>query len=251
MWGNGVADLDGDGDDEIVLGGAPSDKVLVLDYKGTGSILDGANYTTSVYDVGTSVITGIKYYDSLGVTSIDTSCSGFIAKMDRGDLNGNGKDNLVLAYQSIADSVSYQYFNWSVADTAYVEDSTKATTEFNTNAINIRVIEGDNGTGIKVLDMNIISPKDYVLEQNYPNPFNPSTKINFSIPLKKKISITVYDMLGKEVKTLVNNEEFAKGNYEATWDGTNNFGSKVASGNYIATMKFGNFSKSIKMQLLK
>ncbi len=251
MWGNGVADLDGDGDDEIVLGGAPSDKVLVLDYKGTGSILDGANYTTSVYDVGTSVITGIKYYDSLGVTSIDTSYNGFIAKMDRGDLNGNGKDNLVLAYQSIADSVSYQYFNWSVADTAYVEDSTKATTEFNTNAINIRVIEGDNGTGIKVLDMNIISPKDYVLEQNYPNPFNPSTKINFSIPLKKKISITVYDMLGKEVKTLVNNEEFAKGNYEAIWDGTNNFGSKVASGNYIATMKFGNFSKSIKMQLLK
>lgn len=249
MWGNGIADLDGDGNDEIVLGGTPSDKVLVLDFTGTGSVLDGTNYTTSVYDVGEAVLTGLKHYDSLGVTTVDSTFSGFVAKMSGGDLTGNGKDNLVLAYQSVADSISHNYYNWD--GTEFVEDSTMARNEFNTNAINIRVIEGDDGTGIKVIDMNVISPNDYVLAQNYPNPFNPTTNIRFSLPISKKISVIVYDMLGSEVKTLVNNQEFAKGSYEATWDGTNNFGSKVASGNYIVTMKFGNFNKSVKMQLLK
>ena len=250
MWGNGVADLDGDGNDEIVLGGA-SDKVLVLDYTGTGSILDGSNYTTSVYNVGTPIITGYKHYDSLGVVSVDTSFSSFVAKMDRGDLNGNGKDNLVLAYQSVADSVSHNYFNWSEVDSAFVEDLSKVETVFNTEAINIRVIEGDDGTGIKVLDMSIVTPNDYVLEQNYPNPFNPTTNIRFSLPVNKSISLIVYDMLGQEVKTLINKEEFAKGNYEADWNGTNNAGQKVASGNYIYTLKYGNFHKSVKMTLLK
>jgi len=248
FWGNGVADLDGDGDDEIVLGGAPPDKVLVLDYKGTGSILDGNNYSTEVYDVGEPVIIGFDYYDSLGVTWVDTTFGGFIAKMDRGDLNGNGKDNLVLAYQSVNDSVTHAYFDWD--GSAFIEDSSKASIELNMNAINIRVIEGTT-TGIKVLDLNIITPNDYVLKQNYPNPFNPTTNIQFSLPVNKKISLIVYDMLGREVKTLIDNQEFAKGSYEATWDGTNNANQKAATGNYIYTLKFGNFSKSVKMTLLK
>ncbi|MBU0560794.1 MAG: FlgD immunoglobulin-like domain containing protein, partial [Bacteroidota bacterium] len=89
------------------------------------------------------------------------------------------------------------------------------------------------------------------LEQNYPNPFNPTTSIRFSLPISKAISIVVYDMLGNEVKTLIDNEEFSKGSYEVTWDGTNSANQKVASGNYIYTMKYGNFSKSVKMTFLK
>jgi flagellar hook assembly protein FlgD len=58
-------------------------------------------------------------------------------------------------------------------------------------------------------------------------------------------------MLGKEVKTLVSNSSLKKGNHQIIWDGTNNFGGKVASGNYIAKLEFGNFAKSIKMTLLK
>ena len=58
-------------------------------------------------------------------------------------------------------------------------------------------------------------------------------------------------MVGQEVKTLINDVNLKKGNHEIIWDGTNNFGSKVASGNYIAKMEFGNFAKSIKMTLLK
>ncbi len=106
-------------------------------------------------------------------------------------------------------------------------------------------------SGIKETDLGIITPNDYTLEQNYPNPFNPTTSIRFSLPLQKKISIVVYDVLGNEVKTLINGQEFEKGSYEVTWDGTNNIGNTVASGQYIYTMKYGNFSKSLKMTLLK
>ena len=248
VWGTGVADLDGDGDDEIVLGGAPPNKVLVLNYNGSGSILDGNNYTTSVYDVGDPVAIGFKHYDSLGVETVDTTFGGFVAKMSRGDINNNGKDDLVLAYQSISDSVSHTFFTWDGSE--YVEDSTKGYKELNMNAINIRVIEG-TPTGIKELKMNVVTPNDYVLEQNYPNPFNPTTTINYALPVNKKISLIVYDMLGREVKTLVDNKEMTKGNHQAVWDGTNNAGQKVASGNYIYTLKYGNFHKSVKMTLLK
>ena len=58
-------------------------------------------------------------------------------------------------------------------------------------------------------------------------------------------------MLGREVATLINNEVYNMGNFDVTWNGTNNNGVKVASGNYIATLTYGNYAKSIKMTLLK
>ena len=122
---------------------------------------------------------------------------------------------------------------------------------YNDHNIQLRVLQMDGGTGLKDLNMDIITPNDYVLEQNYPNPFNPTTNIRFSLPVSKEISLIVYDMLGREVKTLLAGEELAKGSYEATWDGTNSFGHKVASGNYIYTLKYGNFQKTVKMTLLK
>ena len=100
-------------------------------------------------------------------------------------------------------------------------------------------------TGIVLEESGNIS---YHLSNNYPNPFNPTTNIRFSLPVNKSISLIVYDMLGQEVKTLINKEEFAKGSYEADWNGTNNAGQKVASGNYIYTLKYGNFQKSVKMK---
>ena len=58
-------------------------------------------------------------------------------------------------------------------------------------------------------------------------------------------------MLGEEITTLVNDLDYDKGSHQVVWNGVNNFGSKVASGNYIAKLTFGNFTKSIKMTLLK
>jgi hypothetical protein len=88
-------------------------------------------------------------------------------------------------------------------------------------------------------------PEEYSLLQNYPNPFNPSTNIEYSIPTESFVELKVYDVLGNEVATLVS-EEQAAGVYRA------DFGSsELASGLYIARLTAGNFTKTIKMNLLK
>ena len=95
--------------------------------------------------------------------------------------------------------------------------------------------------------------REYFLHQNYPNPFNPSTKIKFTIPSviasgtkqSQFVSLKVYDVLGNEVSTLVNEEKSA-GTYEATFDA-----SGLTSGIYFYKLQAGNFTESKKMILLK
>ena len=94
-------------------------------------------------------------------------------------------------------------------------------------------------------------PSDYVLEQNYPNPFNPSTTIRFSLPLDKKVSVKVYDIAGRLVRTLVNDRLLSQGAHEVTWDGTNDAGVSVASGTYLYALEYGNFRQTKTMVLLK
>jgi len=90
-----------------------------------------------------------------------------------------------------------------------------------------------------------ISPEAYSLTQNYPNPFNPTTSIKFAIPKNEFVSLKVYDMLGKEVATLVNQNANA-GEYEVTFDAT-----KLTSGVYFYKLTSGNFSDVKKMILVK
>jgi flagellar hook assembly protein FlgD len=90
-----------------------------------------------------------------------------------------------------------------------------------------------------------------VLESNYPNPFNPTTNIRFTLPIDKAVSVRVYDMTGRLVKTLVNQQLLAQGTHTVQWDGTNSFGAQVASGNYIYSLEYGNFRQSKTMVLVK
>jgi len=81
-----------------------------------------------------------------------------------------------------------------------------------------QIIKTNNG-GLSFLNSNVsIIDKDYKLHQNYPNPFNPVTKISFDIPSKSIVKIIVYDCLGKELKTIINNE-FGTGNYKVEFNG--------------------------------
>lgn len=92
-------------------------------------------------------------------------------------------------------------------------------------------------------------PKSFSLSQNYPNPFNPSTTVKFSIPpnhYNENITLRIYDMLGKEVSTLVNENGMAPGIYEITWHAENN-----SSGIYFCTMRSDNFTDTKKMILMK
>ena len=88
-------------------------------------------------------------------------------------------------------------------------------------------------------------PEAYTLHQNYPNPFNPSTNIKFDIPKDSDVKIAVYDMLGKEVKILVEEHKQA-GSYELNFDA-----SKLSSGMYFYKLTAGSFTGIKKMILIK
>ncbi len=88
-------------------------------------------------------------------------------------------------------------------------------------------------------------PSQFSLEQNYPNPFNPSTAIRYALPQSELVTLKVYDMLGKEVKTLVNAYQPA-GLYSGKFDGT-----QLSSGIYVYKIQAGEFTKSKKMLLTK
>jgi hypothetical protein len=91
------------------------------------------------------------------------------------------------------------------------------------------------------------SPQGFILCQNYPNPFNPETQIEFSIPSKCRVSLKIYDILGKEITSLINEEKEA-GNYKI---GFNAAIKSIASGIYFYTLKAGGYSASKSMVLLK
>jgi len=97
----------------------------------------------------------------------------------------------------------------------------------------------------KTLGVEFIVPGDFVLKQNYPNPFNPATTIQYTIGSKQFVQLKVYDVLGKEVATLVN-EEKAVGNHNVTFDAGN-----LPSGIYFYTIKAGKFINTKKMILAK
>jgi Secretion system C-terminal sorting domain len=99
-------------------------------------------------------------------------------------------------------------------------------------------------TGVNDLAQNIM-PDKFILSQNFPNPFNPSTTIKYSIPISGFVTLKVYDVLGKEVATLVNEEKPA-GNHEVTFNAAN-----LSSGVYLYTLQAGSYTQTKKLILMK
>jgi len=94
-------------------------------------------------------------------------------------------------------------------------------------------------------------PQTFVLQQNFPNPFNPQTSIRYQLAQNADVSLKVYNIMGQEVRTLVNDTQ-AAGSYQVKWDGKNDVGHQVASGIYIFRLKAGEqFKASRTMMLLK
>lgn len=101
-----------------------------------------------------------------------------------------------------------------------------------------------NIIGVKPISSEV--PRDFVLHQNYPNPFNPTTKIRFELPVRQNVTLKVFDVLGREVSTLVNNENLQAGTMEVDVNGTS-----WTSGVYFYTLKAGDFAETRKMILVK
>jgi len=109
-------------------------------------------------------------------------------------------------------------------------------------------------TEIPVKGDNPLLPGTFSLYQNYPNPFNPTTRIDFEINhnsgAMEHVTLNVYNILGRQVKTLVD-ENMSTGRYTVIWDATDDYGSRVATGIYLYRLEVGDRAESKKMLLLK
>ncbi len=204
----------------LFVGGNSGSDIHKFDLASGGNPLDSTHWSGSTY-------------------GFDNSLSGFVAKLGSGfDFDGDGNHEVVLAYMSVEDSIAVVDVN---NDTTMVE---------NTSAFGVRAAEWD-ATMASIRDIEVIMPDDYKLSQNYPNPFNPNTRIEYFLPANNDISLVIYNMLGQEVIRLLDNQYTKAGAYSTAWDGRDKNGLKVGSGTYIYELKFGNFSKSRQMVLMK
>ncbi len=120
---------------------------------------------------------------------------------------------------------------------------------------------GENGNDIGALGVECFTavvgldeegelPIKYALNQNYPNPFNPTTTISYRLPEQSTVNLTVFDIRGQEVITLLNTDK-PLGNYEVLWNGMDQLGNQVSTGVYFCRLEASSFSQTIKMVYLR
>ena len=103
--------------------------------------------------------------------------------------------------------------------------------------------------GTLSIDEDLV-PDVFALHQNYPNPFNPTTNIQYDLPEDHFVSVIIYDVIGRKIRSLMNTNQTA-GYHTIRWDARNDMGEGVAAGMYIYTIQAGDFRATKKMVLLK
>ncbi len=262
-FGMTAGDLNGDGRMSIYTSGTalPANatgnsltRVWEFEYNGTGDAGDSTSYTLRpLYQSSAADQVAMHkiVFDSAGavVRTQLISPNPFVVDMDyAGDLNGNGRNDLVIGYQSIPDSLVTEYQSYDATAARYI--ATRREVVGNPTRQLIRVLEYD-GTTYVSQDYPMVTPDQYKLEQNTPNPFNPTTSIRYYLPINKAVTLSVYDVLGREVRRIVSNETLMAGWHTAVWDGKDVAGTSVGSGTYLYRLTFGNFNLTQRMTLVK
>ena len=139
-------------------------------------------------------------------------------------------------------------------DSFYVDlDMVDGSWEYWVTAVDSSGNESDASESVSLVLANeeeIAIPMVYNLEQNYPNPFNPSTQIRYALPEQTMVTISIYDMMGRQVRALVN-QSMSPGYHTTLWNATNDQGLAVSAGMYIYTIQAGSYHHMKKMVLLK
>lgn len=152
-------------------------------------------------------------------------------------------------------NVQFEYASTDVPDNCYIQFAVADSSDENVAAhlgssflLDDVELSGEVPTSIKAVAKSI--PDEFNVSQNYPNPFNPSTSIKYSLPEAVKVNAAVYDISGQKIADLIDENQNA-GSYEISWDGKNNSGIPVVSGIYLFRIEAGNYSRTMKMTLLK
>lgn len=175
----------------------------------------------------------LRCNNAYGNDEEDWSVSGFGAGDDFGNISG---DPLFCDY----DSRDFSIANISPS----VPDNNECTVLMGAREVGCTMTGLNEETEVEQV------PDKFALEQNYPNPFNPSTVINYFLPTQSKVIIVVYNVLGQQIKTLVDDLQTA-GEYSVYWNGTDENENRVTSGIYLYKIITDNYSSSRKMILLK
>jgi hypothetical protein len=110
--------------------------------------------------------------------------------------------------------------------------------------------EGGVISAVEGPDQSHLIPSRFVLKQNYPNPFNPETAIEYSVPKGEHVLLTVYNLAGQRIRTLVDGQQ-APGKYTAKWNGRDEKGAIMPSGIYIYQVTADHYKESKRMVLMK
>ncbi|MEL0338399.1 MAG: carboxypeptidase regulatory-like domain-containing protein, partial [bacterium] len=144
---------------------------------------------------------------------------------------------------------------FTTSDSFYVDQelSDVGAYEYWVTAVDMSGLESDASSIVSAVlsaeeDMGM--PTEFALKQNYPNPFNPSTQIQYSLPSESRVVISIYDLTGRKIRTLVNEVQSA-GHRSVMWNATNEIGRPVSAGMYIYTIQAGDFIQNRKMVLMK
>ena len=143
---------------------------------------------------------------------------------------------------------------FTTSDSFYVDlDIASGAWQYWVTAVDSAGNESESSEIVSVMlsnDQEVAIPTVYSLEQNYPNPFNPSTQIRYALPEDAMVTISIYDMMGRKVRTLVN-QSMSPGYHTTLWNATNDNGLPVSAGMYIYTIHAGSYHHMKKMVLLK
>ena len=209
---------------------------------------DSTQITITPLDLEQELDVVFSWEPSLDVDNDDLSYS-FV--LYNGSIGSDALIDTVLSEMVL--NISYEYFaeligsmeltsisgDWTVSSTDGV-DTTQSGDVWNItlDASDVLSVDGE------------VLPTVFALHQNYPNPFNPVTTLRYDLPEDAMVSITIYDVMGRKVKSLVNTTQSA-GYRSIQWNATNSFGEPVSAGMYIYMIQAGQFTQTKKMELLK
>ena len=262
-WGITSGDIDMDGIPELIgtgpgyppsaweTGAAPR-WVTIVDFNGGDDVEDPANYSVRnvEFPIPSELMFNTVNRDSAGTMTTYLEGSGGAAHQFAylGDVDGDGQNEVAMNFQAVSDSVFVISEVFNPADSTYTRTTTSAAP--NPGRAFLRILSGD-GIATRISNDRVIIPTDFELHSNYPNPFNPSTTFSFTLPVDKRISVRIYDMTGRLVRTLINDENYAQGTHSVDWNGLGDSGMAVASGQYIYTLEWGQFRHARRMVIVK
>jgi len=171
------------------------------------------------------------------------------------EVKTNIRDNVKLNFKGL-DSVPQEYEIWFIDETNKVVQNLREKDYCQIGLTRelpkkLKLAVGQSDFIKDQFDKHNVIPTEFQLYQNFPNPFNPTTTIRFALPTDEKVSLKIYNFIGQQVVTLLDNNKKKAGYHTIIWDGTNRFGESVASGMYLYYLKAGQFTDTKKMVFIK